>query len=155
MTDAETIHSRVEYDTNGGCWLWPGTTTRDGYGNLRGVSVHRVAYQTFVGPIPPRMCVCHRCDVPNCVNPAHLWLGTHADNMRDRIAKGRYVKKLTWESVDRMRAAFANSDPTEENRSTIARLATEFGVSASTAESIISGKRWREHRRPSPPNPHP
>ena len=81
-----------------GCWLWTGTLSDTGYGRFRSVLLgpgkhyaHRVSYKKFVGPIPKRMDVLHRCDVTCCVNPDHLFLGTQADNNRDRDAKGRQV----------------------------------------------------------------
>lgn len=79
-----------------GCWLWIGNTNRSGYGRIglggrggRKVLAHRFSYQLFNGEIPVGLHVCHSCDVPNCVNPSHLWLGTDADNARDCGAKGR------------------------------------------------------------------
>ncbi len=75
------------------CWGWSGTTNK-GYGriNVGGnmVLAHRVAWELTSGLIPPGMCVLHSCDNPPCVNPNHLFLGTHADNMRDMRAKGRH-----------------------------------------------------------------
>ena len=77
------------------CWRWMGTITNRGYGQFwfieagKVLQAHRLAYELFVGPIPPGMCVCHTCDNPSCVNPAHLWPGTYADNNRDRDTKGR------------------------------------------------------------------
>lgn len=77
-----------------GCWLWRGAPNGpEGYGRVRVAGriqyVHRVAWSMARGPIPPDLCVCHRCDTPLCVNPAHLFLGTVRDNNLDRIAKGR------------------------------------------------------------------
>ena len=73
-------------EPNTGCWLWLGFISPDGYGTRL---AHRRAWELARGPIPDGMLVCHRCDVRHCVNPDHLFLGTHLDNMRDMIRKGR------------------------------------------------------------------
>lgn len=94
----ERIAKHVQIDANG-CWIWQLRKSRLGYGRVnappndrrrgRIMTAHRFAYEVYVGPIPPGMFVCHSCDNPPCCNPAHLWLGTAADNTRDMIAKGR------------------------------------------------------------------
>ncbi len=78
-----------------GCWMWTGTMLEDGYGRIRddafqNVRAHRAAWSLFVGPIPEGLWVLHYCDVPLCVNPSHLWLGTSQENTADRQRKGRW-----------------------------------------------------------------
>lgn len=75
-------------DLSGDCWLWTGGL-RGKYGHIDDMSTHRLAYLLVCGPIPDGLCVLHACDVPICVNPGHLFLGTKGDNNRDRARKGR------------------------------------------------------------------
>src|SRR5687767_4720826 len=76
-----------------GCWLWTASRNAKGYGQImyqrRPIHAHRVSWQLANGPIPDGLCVLHRCDNPQCVNPGHLFLGTIVDNNRDMFAKGR------------------------------------------------------------------
>lgn len=86
----ERFWNRLDRDGKDGCWIYP---VRSKYavvsvGAYR-ESAHRVAFRLINGDIPPGMCVCHRCDNPRCVNPAHLFLGTYSDNALDRDAKKR------------------------------------------------------------------
>lgn len=129
------------------CWEWRGARSAAGYGNVvvRGktVTAHRVAWETERGPIPEGMQVCHRCDNPLCVRPDHLFLGTAADNMADRNAKGRQARgekfkrsSLTEEKVREMRVLAK----TGVNMSELAR---RFGVSLPSASRIVRGLDWR------------
>lgn len=83
-------------EPNSGCWLWIRRYTRGmGYGSFqinrqKNVRAHRHSWEIHKGPIPAKTHVLHRCDVPSCVNPDHLFLGTAKDNMLDKAAKGRH-----------------------------------------------------------------
>ena len=82
-----------------GCWLWTARVNECGYGTfglsttVPSVLAHRMAWTLYVDKIPEGMLVCHRCDVPCCVNPNHLFLGSNKDNVHDAMAKGRYPQQ--------------------------------------------------------------
>lgn len=71
------------------CWKWTGAINQAGYGAFGNNHAHRTSYEITYGPIPDGLFILHKCDNPPCVNPNHLFVGTHQDNMRDMISKGR------------------------------------------------------------------
>jgi hypothetical protein len=141
-----------------GCVLWTGTT-RNGYGRLvfgartegrRTVAAHRLAFETWRGPIPAGMEVCHHCDVRACINPDHLFVGTKQDNMADRKRKGRnrpprgedhVFSKLSDDAVREIRSS---AIPARE-------LAVRFQVTVAAIKDVRGGRRWRHVIVPPPP----
>lgn len=90
----ERMLAGVTYEPNTGCWLWTGAVNEKGYGIIgtgpKDVGrTHRISYSHFIGPIPAGASVLHSCDTPACCNPAHLRLGTEADNSDDMVRRGR------------------------------------------------------------------
>ena len=149
LTVREKFLAKICIDRTSGCWLWQGSIIPDGYGSVRFEGkkhvAHRVAWRLFRGLIAPGLVVCHKCDVRACVNPEHLFLGTHADNMRDMTNKLRNPRgekrssaKLTTQQVSRIKTMLA------EDLLYMSEIAREFEVSESTIHAIKAGDRWKD-----------
>lgn len=125
------------------CWEWQAWRRGDklAYGGMRvGKQVylaHRLSWEIHNGPIPDDTLVCHTCDNPACVNPAHLFLGTTLDNVRDKMAKGRYYgrHKLIEEDVRRIREARLYGAKIKD-------MAHIYNVSQPCISAVISRKNW-------------
>lgn len=135
---------RYTIDDATGCWLWVGGTNTSGYGCYAAEgqkTAHRVAYIRFKGPIPPGMHVLHKCDRPNCVNPEHLFLGTHQDNMVDLRKKGRaYGAKGEANFGAKLTAAQAEAIMADPRSAQV--IAQEYGVTLAAVGLIRNGRTW-------------
>jgi hypothetical protein len=151
ITQSEWRSFWDQVDKSGGvdaCWLWRGRAQGDfGYGGMTvGEKIeyaHRVSWAIANGPIPKGLLVLHRCDVPRCVKPSHLFLGTHAENMKDKVLKGRQHRGestpgvvLRDAQVSEILLRYATG------KESALGLAIEFGVKESTMRSIIGGRTW-------------
>jgi HNH endonuclease len=131
-----TFWAWVDRSVPDGCWPW--TRARDGcgYGLIKDAPrTHRHAWTLTYGPIPPDMDVCHTCDNPPCCNPAHLFLGTHAENMADKASKGRASKKLTEDDVREIRRIRAAD-------STLVTIAQQFSITETMVSRIVRRLKW-------------
>jgi hypothetical protein len=146
----DRFHDKFVPDPNSGCWLWTGASKELGYGVIGlghredgTAKAHRVAYQLYKGDIPQGMNVLHSCDLPCCVNPAHLRLGTLSDNSRDCVSRGRHKtpdnrgERATWAKLNAEKVA-----QIKNREMTGAAYAKLYGVSKSTIYQIWSGRNW-------------
>jgi len=134
------------------CWEWKAASNGIGYGRLRMPNqcprpyyyAHRISWRIHRGPIPGKMNVCHRCDNPRCVNPAHLFLGTFRENHIDKIRKGRGARgeRLPWAKLSEgdvrviRRVYRVGKHPQRE-------IAEQYGVTQSAISAVIRNKSWR------------
>lgn len=138
----------VKVDKTASCWLWVASKNRAGYGQIYGPGrpylAHRVSWEIHNGPIPNGLGVLHRCDVPACVNPAHLFLGTPADNALDKVAKQRQPKgaesamaKLSEQVVVALRVELSRPEVSQRE------IAGRYGVCQQTVSDIMRGRLWK------------
>lgn len=127
------------------CWEWTGARLPQGYGLIKTMTgqsrAHRVSYELNIGPISDGLMVRHTCDVPECVNPAHLLLGTAKDNAQDRAQRGRSADR---HGEKHPMAKISSQEVTCIRKSTLTgkELAEIFGVSQASISGIRNNKRW-------------
>jgi hypothetical protein len=155
--------SKVERKGPNECWLWKAGRFKRGYGlfylHRKLQKAHRASFQIHHGEIPPGKCVCHTCDNPLCVNPAHLWIGSVAENNKDRSIKGRSATgdrsgarthihlvprgeraahaKVTASDVIEIRRRYNEGGVSQKS------LGDEFGITQSVVSKIILRENWR------------
>lgn len=160
----EKIRSRFEAklmpEPNSGCWLWLGAAWKCRDGGLRAKSTigktqviaARVAHELYIGLIPTGRLVCHKCDTPLCVNPDHLYAGTHADNMDDMRRRGR--QRTNWtaparpyhrgEANPRAKLTADQARSIRASASGAKDLARRYGVATRTIADIKTGRTWAQ-----------
>lgn len=148
--DAARFWSKVDVSTPDACWLWKsgGAVYGDFKHNGKTLRSHRVAYVMTYGAVAEGVVIRHTCDNPLCCNPAHLTPGTHAQNVQDRVERGRSAQG------EKSGRAILNEEQAREilaSNETAAALAVRFGVSKYTIYSLLQGRSWRHlHASPAP-----
>ena len=155
MKQMEYLKQLLSVETDE-CQIWPFSKRGSDYGQIaigdgngKADYAHRVAFRLAHGPIPEGKCVLHRCDTPTCINPRHLWAGTHKENMADAALKGRMHgpgRAVAGSSNGRavlsesevMRILKHHADGMSERK-----IAAKFEVARTTVQKIVRGENWK------------
>jgi hypothetical protein len=154
LNTPENFWSKVNRKGDNECWEWTAYILLNGYGQItyhnKVWGSHRLAYTFTHGDIPKEMVVMHTCDNPCCCNPAHLRLGTQADNVHDMISKGRKVNPGGKVSKVHKRKSSLDNKLTEDDVRAIrashltqAELGRKYNVTRANISHIVSGKTWK------------
>lgn len=140
----ERFHKKYEISESG-CWIWTAGTRPNGKGipyprhwtdSGKSIGAHRFSFEIVCGPIPKSMYVCHKCDMPLCVNPDHLFVGTHHDNMKDMVTKKRSFTGRGEDKKGRAKLTNQQADQIRKMDVSHSKLAAMFGVSQTTISRI-------------------
>jgi len=155
LKDSKRFWTKV--NISDGCWIWNSSRNKTGYGTFsikhHPYKAHRVAWEQTFGEIPKGFHVLHRCDNPPCVNPEHLFLGTHQDNMRDMDMKGRRAKPNGMNTPvgsdspnSVLREDHVRQIRSQKGKVSYRDLAEQYGVGYSTIRHIMNFDTWKHVR---------
>ena len=144
----DRLYEKVVKITESGCHIWIGNTIC-GYGQTsylgKKIGTHRLSYLLQIGEIPEGKIICHSCDVPSCLNPDHLFLGTPKTNAEDKVSKGRQIKN-TWSKGENHPSAKLNINDVliiRKSDLSCSKLSNEFGVTKSIISKIKNNLLWK------------
>lgn len=149
------FHDKYTPEPNSGCWLWEAGVSSIGYGKIggpkgypKGMYAHRASWLIHRGYLPDSKNVLHKCDNRCCVNPDHLYLGTHEDNMKDMKNKGRANRNSVNVGSENGTSKLSERDVMQikdllVNRIPLSKIASRFSCSISTISQIKTGKTWK------------
>ena len=144
----EILYSHIFPVTESGCWLWDSAIGNQfGHGCMKHggrkgkkLLAHRVSYEVHHGDIPEGKCVLHKCDVPSCVNPDHLYIGDRKDNSDDMYSRGRarigskhYASKITEDIAKKIKGSGLSTK----------EISNIYNISRQSAADIIYGRTWK------------
>lgn len=154
LSTAERLVRNSKTDLKTGCIEWALGIRKNGYAAIsvgsRKQLAHRISYSTFRGHIPDNLFVCHTCDNKKCINPAHLFLGTHSNNMQDKVKKGRHIIGIQPNALTRKEITFALANRETQTQQ---QIATHLKRSQTTIsklfirEDLEKGKKPRKNKR--------
>ncbi len=131
----------------GGCWIWTGGIGRGGYGRIYDNATkttryaHVISWEETNGPVPAEQLILHSCDTPSCINPRHLFLGTHADNRHDADQKGRSAKPVG-ETNPAAKLTREQAAAIKVDRRAQRVIAADYGINQQHVSRIKRGERW-------------
>jgi hypothetical protein len=142
----KTLDGNIDYDK---CWLFDGFLDKDGYGkfalNGQSIGAHRVSYYLAYNIDPTNHIIMHKCDIPNCVNPIHLQLGTTLDNIKDKLKKNRqaYGEMISSSKLSKEKLNNFIDDIEKLNFNSIDDLEIKYSISKTSIRYILKGILWR------------
>lgn len=145
----DSFYRNAYPEPNTGCWIWGASCNEFGYGvarfNINGIKfhlAHRFSYYHHLGVFDQKLSVCHLCDNPSCVNPDHLFLGTHEDNMRDMHKKGR-SSDVNGELNPNAKIKIANVAAIRSSPLSAVQLSVIYKISSTQVYYIRNYKSWK------------
>lgn len=141
----ESLEAKYEKRSESECWLWKAAFGH-GYGSFtfkqKRYIASRASYKVYIGEIPENFYVCHKCDNPACVNPGHLFLGTHTKNMQDMVKKGRSAKGSKHSQSKLIESDIIKIRQMLKTKMTQVEIASIFNVKREAISKIKLNKRW-------------